>query len=261
MDIDAAIGSIETSTTLEELKLAMQRIIEKIGFSSYNFIDAGRAYQDVPFFFGTTGRQWESEYTSNAFVHIDPYIAKARRSNLPFDWQSIPTQKPRRGPKPGVARLMEAAYSFGYREGLVVPYHFKDDIGRMHSTVCVFYWKEQLADYDAFLKLHRHKLHILVIYFMQRSMNLIARQSRGEATLFQARSSVNCQVPAAQLTDRERDVLSWAGRGKTISETADILKLSDLTVETHVKRALLKLGAQNKTHAVAKCINLGWIDL
>jgi DNA-binding CsgD family transcriptional regulator len=64
-----------------------------------------------------------------------------------------------------------------------------------------------------------------------------------------------------RLTDRERDVLSWAGRGKTSAETADILKLSELTVDTHVRNAIAKLDARNKTQAVAKCVWMGLIDL
>ena len=53
----------------------------------------------------------------------------------------------------------------------------------------------------------------------------------------------------------------WAGRVKTTSTTADILKISEETVETHVRNAIRKLGATNKTHAVAKAIYLGLIDL
>jgi LuxR family quorum sensing-dependent transcriptional regulator len=64
-----------------------------------------------------------------------------------------------------------------------------------------------------------------------------------------------------KLSARERDVLAWAGRGKTVAETPDILKISEGTVETHVKRALEKLNVSNKTHAVAKAITLGVIDL
>ena len=62
-----------------------------------------------------------------------------------------------------------------------------------------------------------------------------------------------------ELTDRERDVLSWAGRGKSVLDTADILELSEDTVKTHVRNALKKLNANNKTHAVTKAIYLGLI--
>lgn len=259
MMLDEAIGTIETAENIGALKMRMQRIAEKFGFVSYNFIDAGRAYQHVPYYFGTTGQRWENAYRDNDFVQVDPYVAKARRSNLPYDWRSIPVPALRRGPKPGARRLMEAAFDFGFREGLVVPYHFKDEIGRMHSTLCTFYWRDGVPDFERVTREMRHHIHLVVIYFMQRSMELIAAEKRKDAAFGLALDSARDTAPI--LTDRERDVLSWAGRGKTISETADILKLSEGTVETHVKNALAKLGAHNKTHAVAKCITLGLIDV
>jgi DNA-binding CsgD family transcriptional regulator len=62
-----------------------------------------------------------------------------------------------------------------------------------------------------------------------------------------------------ELTDRERDVLSWAGRGKSVLDTAEILKLSEDTVKSHIRNALKKLDATNKTHAVTKAIYLNLI--
>ena len=63
------------------------------------------------------------------------------------------------------------------------------------------------------------------------------------------------------LTDRERSALEWAGRGKTMIETASILSISDETVETHLRAAMRKLNASNKTQAVARAIMLGPIDV
>ena len=59
----------------------------------------------------------------------------------------------------------------------------------------------------------------------------------------------------------ERDVLSWASRGKTVPDTAEILSLSEETIDTHMRHAMHKLGANNKTHAVVKAIYLGLIDV
>ena len=63
------------------------------------------------------------------------------------------------------------------------------------------------------------------------------------------------------LTGREREVMAWAARGKTVADTAQILGISPETVEGFIKQALRKLGASNKTHGVAKSIALGIIDL
>ena len=63
------------------------------------------------------------------------------------------------------------------------------------------------------------------------------------------------------LADREVECLTWAARGKTVIDTAQILGISPETVEGFIKQALRKLDASNKTHAVAKSIALGIIDL
>lgn len=54
------------------------------------------------------------------------------------------------------------------------------------------------------------------------------------------------------LTERERQVLMLLERGSTDREIAAALTISVKTVEKHVGSILRKLGAQNRTHAVAR---------
>jgi DNA-binding NarL/FixJ family response regulator len=56
------------------------------------------------------------------------------------------------------------------------------------------------------------------------------------------------------LTDREREVLTWVGRGKTSSEIGIILGLTERTVNFHCDRAMKRLDVTNRTQAVAKAI-------
>jgi DNA-binding NarL/FixJ family response regulator len=63
------------------------------------------------------------------------------------------------------------------------------------------------------------------------------------------------------LTDREREVLAWVGRGKTSSEIAIILGLRERTVNFHCDRAMKRLDVTNRTQAVAKAIANGLISV
>ena len=54
------------------------------------------------------------------------------------------------------------------------------------------------------------------------------------------------------LTRREWDVLRGLAAGKTNAQIAISLFVADGTVKTHVKHVLRKLGAANRTEAVAK---------
>ena len=46
-------------------------------------------------------------------------------------------------------------------------------------------------------------------------------------------------------------MLAWVAQGKSASEIAEILRIAKRTVDEHVQTAVRKLGAQNRTHAVA----------
>lgn len=63
-----------------------------------------------------------------------------------------------------------------------------------------------------------------------------------------------------RLTAREKQCLIWTSAGKTSAEIAGILGLSEHTVNQYVATSTQKLGAVNRTQAVAKAIRLRLID-
>ncbi len=54
------------------------------------------------------------------------------------------------------------------------------------------------------------------------------------------------------LTDREVETLTWAARGKTSSEIAQILGLTKRTVDFHIDNARVKLNTTSRMHAAVK---------
>ena len=65
----------------------------------------------------------------------------------------------------------------------------------------------------------------------------------------------------AVLTPREIEVLAWVAQGKSAWEVGEILHIAKRTVDEHVRAAIRKLGAVNRTHAVAIALRDRIIDL
>ena len=64
----------------------------------------------------------------------------------------------------------------------------------------------------------------------------------------------------AELTAREREVLSLVAAGLTNAEIARTLQLSPLTAKTHVSRILMKLGARDRVQLVVIAFQSGIVE-
>jgi DNA-binding NarL/FixJ family response regulator len=63
------------------------------------------------------------------------------------------------------------------------------------------------------------------------------------------------------LNERETEVLTWAARGKTSAEIAQIVDLAKRTVDFHADNARMKLNAATRMHAAVKAASCGLIEL
>ncbi|MCP4140167.1 MAG: response regulator transcription factor [Chloroflexi bacterium] len=73
--------------------------------------------------------------------------------------------------------------------------------------------------------------------------------------------SANNSTAVPSLTPRELDVLQCLAMGKTTSQAAKQLFISKNTIKTHVRKILDKLKASNRTEAVSKAVQYGFIDM
>lgn len=256
MVVSDLISSLESSESVSDLRIKMQSAIERYGFGAFNFFDGGKAHLDNPYYFGTTGSRWEREYVSNEFVKYDHTLSFARRTNVPFKWKDAPLPPQHGKRKPGAVKLLEAAKDHGFEEGYILPFHFVDLQGRNHTALVALFWQDSADNLELNLSASRkHELELIMLYFVQRVVQLQSIELTKRSS-FAARPDT-----FSHLTDRERDVLTWAGRGRSAAETADVLGIGQETVKSYLMQAMNKLEALNKTHAVAKAVHLGLIDL
>ena len=73
-------------------------------------------------------------------------------------------------------------------------------------------------------------------------------------------SSSNPQLPVVDLTEREKDVLTLMGNGKSNAQIASDLKISISTAKFHVSAILSKLGVKSRSEATARALQYHLID-
>jgi DNA-binding NarL/FixJ family response regulator len=62
------------------------------------------------------------------------------------------------------------------------------------------------------------------------------------------------------LTDREIEALTWVAKGKSSTDIAVLMKVSERTVNFHVNNVIRKLGVATRVQAAIRCALLGLID-
>jgi LuxR family transcriptional regulator/LuxR family quorum-sensing system transcriptional regulator CciR len=176
---------------------------------------------------------WVHRYVDDRLYEIDPIPDLARRTADPFLWSDTAALTRLAEEQAAYLRALDAAHIgdgvaiqvFGpnMRHGYV-GFGFGDHARQVTPA--------KLAEFQIVAQL----LHLRA------------------CTLIEERND-----PTADLSPREREVLTWLARGKSKSVTADILHISVHTVDTTVRRIFRKLGVSDRTSAVLKAVNSGLI--
>ena len=86
-------------------------------------------------------------------------------------------------------------------------------------------------------------------------MRSVQREVGAGGTVFASQP----QASDLALTDRERQVLRFAGEGMSSYDIANKLNLSEGTVRNYLSEAISKLGAGNRVEAARIARTKGWL--
>jgi LuxR family quorum sensing-dependent transcriptional regulator len=186
-----------------------------------------------PGIFAQTGLPDElsAVFARTRYLQFSPVGRLARSSFVPVHWTKETWID---DPDPRAREVMRAVESFGFREGCVIPVRgprgLEADVSLAGDKVAIG------EDYGPLV-------HCLAYYGFVRLRRLLAAPRR----------------PRPLLTLRDRDVLVLSARGNSTAEIAVTMGIAERTVEEHVRHACRRLGARNRTHAVAIAIRDGHI--
>lgn len=223
------VEGLNKSTTVSAVMDDAERAFNRFGFET--IIIAGLPLNSsADFSSRVIAKRWPTKwyelYTKLNYEHVDPVVRHCRQTAAPFEWADAPYDPIK---EPRAAEVMHRATDFRMSKGFLTPIHGIDGFRAAIS----------LGGQD--LDLHarsKRALHFMSLYVFEAICNFV--DPPNEANV--------------RLTPRERETLTWASLGKTAYEIGAILHIGQRTVEEHLATAARKLGASNRTHAVAIAI-------
>lgn len=173
--------------------------------------------------------EWKARSASQRYYADDPVLLTAQRLALPFTWDDIPRhiRLTRRQ-----EAILEEARAAGLANGYTVPIHVPGHI----SGSCSFPYEADGVD-PACLP----ALHYIGIFAFDAALKLAGRAlARPDG--------------AVRLTDRQRQCLALAARGKSDWSIGQLLTLSEQTVHMHIELAKSRYGVSSRVEAVVRAL-------
>lgn len=182
---------------------------------------------------------WRNHYRQRSYHRIDPVFQECRRNLTPQVWMDVWRDHDLDAEQD---RFFGESVEFGLVNGLAIPIFGP----RREFAVVSLSSDEPQHEFKRRIKDHKHSAHVLAIHLHEALQELLDRQA---------------QTPRVTLTPRERECLKWTARGKSSWAISEILSLSERTVNFHIANAMGKLEVTSRTHAVAKSLYHGLIEL
>lgn len=188
--------------------------------------------QTKPITINNYPNEWNNLYKQTHFFDVDPVVLHCKRCVLPILWE-----KKAFGAAP---HLWELAQTCGVHLGWTQPAH---DFQGIFSMLTLCRGQGEVEPEELYEKAGE-------VLWLCHAMHAVVAQKYADVT------SVK---PASKLTAREVEVLKWSAMGKTASDIATILCLSERTVGFHISSTFKKLGVNNKIAAVLSAVREGWL--
>ena len=230
------IAEVDGARDQHELEDGLKSFMRAQGFDLFTYLelhpneDKNSSYRIT-----TYPSVWIKRYVEKSYRDVDPAVLNAKQHLDPLVW---PLQSFSGVPAGSLAAFYAEAAQFGIQSGFAIPIHGPGSV----SALLVAATDALRDDVDHSLMHHLHGWRMMLASVFIASMRL--RRLRSSDVV---------------LSPRETECLLWTARGKTASEVAGILAISERTVVQHLTNACRKFGVYSKHLAVVKAISMGLI--
>jgi DNA-binding CsgD family transcriptional regulator len=172
--------------------------------------------------------QWGEVYFENNFIDVDPVVSYSLNSKQPFTWStafqrlSVQDRKTR--------DFITLANDFKLKDGIA--HQITNPRNGTLLSLSISHPKNQYFT---------HLVQHFTPHLNEALQSILKQQA---------------PITAADLSDREREVLKWTSEGKSSWDIGIILNISERTVKFHILNIKNKLNAVNRAHAVAKALRM-----
>lgn len=225
------VDAIQTAHDDDGFERVATRMTQRLGFRWFAYL---RIVEGAPKLISSYPKSWTSRYFDLHYEQLDPVVRRARLERDLFSWGSgASTPAGTREQR----KFFEEATTFGIESGITVP--IRGGFGRMAAFT--------LATDDRAMRPER---------LVAKSKDVVQLVGLYFHTYVAARPGAVCVPPDANgvLTQRERQCLAWAARGKTMADTAVLVGISPRTVVFHLENARRKLEATSIAQCVAEAL-------
>jgi len=177
-------------------------------------------------------QEWAVRYATRRYVAVDPTIQRLRMSPEPFFWSDL---EPLITNNPKAQHFMDEAGEFSLNDGVSL------SLQTLDKQIVLFSAAGQHIDKGP---------------ETQGVLMLMANYAIGRAITIKQEGTASKQIV---LTAREREALQWAAEGKNDWEIGEVMNISEHGADKHMRSIRAKLGAINRTQAVAEAIRRGLI--
>ena len=231
--LQAFLDDLELAGNIHQLRDVLAGVAVGLGFGSYAYLALANSPYKRPRLISNYDIHWTDHYLAKRYEQRDPVILRSLHDPKPFEWGPDTVSS---GASVWVRNFFHEAAGFGIHAGLTIP------MGRWRGGRAALTFAADCR--GEILSAIRHcagELRMIAYSFHKQVRNLF---------------HPSYIIDGVSLSLRQVQCLEWLARGKTIEETAILLRVKPSTVKYHLEVVREKLGVHTSVQAAVALMAL-----